>query len=123
MSSSTNVGLRPSSNSELGSASNSSTVNQIHCHFRSNFSSFADEPWTLSSGTVVDDVLWKYALSLLTETPIHSFVIDCGNPNVEALFKDKDWNEIVTLDRKVRPFLPDWILRQLFAYSKQNSTA
>ncbi|KAI8595680.1 hypothetical protein EDD21DRAFT_280200, partial [Dissophora ornata] len=78
--------------------------------------------WILSSGTVVDDVLWEYALSLQTETAIHSFVIDCGNSRVKNLFKENDWNEIISSSCKFRPTIPDWVLRQLFAYSQQNTT-
>lgn len=72
---------------------------------------------------MVDDVLLKYALSLQAEAPVHSFLVDCGNPNVRALFKEKDWNEIITLDRKPRPTLPNWLLRQLLECSRQESKA
>ncbi|GJJ67783.1 hypothetical protein EMPS_00129 [Entomortierella parvispora] len=109
-----------SSNSEPATDSYSYTI-QIQKHFLSNFSSFADEPWTLSSGLVVDDVLWEYALTLQMEAPVHSFLIDCSNPNVRALFTDADWKEITGVDRKSRPSLPDWILSQLIAYSQKNT--
>ncbi|KAF8923991.1 hypothetical protein BGZ58_002310 [Dissophora ornata] len=112
----------PSPTPKLTSASNSDAVNRIHQSFRRKFSSFSDEPWILSSGTVVDDVLWEYALSLQTETAIHSFVIDCGNSRVKNLFKENDWNEIISSSCKFRPTIPDWVLRQLFAYSQQNTT-
>ncbi|KAI8357752.1 hypothetical protein B0O80DRAFT_424731 [Mortierella sp. GBAus27b] len=60
---------------------------------------------------------------LNAEAPVHSFLVDCGNPNVRALFKEKDWNEIITLDRKPRPTLPNWLLRQLLECSRQESKA
>ncbi|RUS27714.1 hypothetical protein BC938DRAFT_482838 [Jimgerdemannia flammicorona] len=50
--------------------------------------------WTLSSGTCVEDVLFRKGNRLPVESPLHSWIIDLGDWETEKLFTAEDWNEI-----------------------------
>ncbi|KAI7830483.1 hypothetical protein BC939DRAFT_283879 [Gamsiella multidivaricata] len=50
--------------------------------------------WTLESGTVVEDVLFKAGEELTVRHPIHSFMLDIQDPYTQGLFSKKNWAEI-----------------------------
>ncbi|CAG8760126.1 4517_t:CDS:2, partial [Gigaspora margarita] len=50
--------------------------------------------WTLSSGTCVEDILFRRGNSLSTESLIHSWIIDLNDLETKRLFTDEDWREI-----------------------------
>ncbi|KAG0297887.1 hypothetical protein BGZ98_000383 [Dissophora globulifera] len=72
-----------SSSNSSKSSSNSKLTASALCHlladFAENVKKFTGEPWVLSSGTVVDDVLVAWAQRMaserLAESELHSFVI------------------------------------------------
>lgn len=49
----------------------------------------------LSSGAVVEDIIFAYACGLEKRAPEHSFIIDSENLSLKRLF-GADWAEIVT---------------------------
>lgn len=50
--------------------------------------------WTLSSGTCVEDILFRKGNSLSAESLIHSWIIDLSDLETKRLFTDEDWREI-----------------------------
>jgi hypothetical protein len=55
----------------------------------------------LSTGTVVEDVIFRYARVLENQTPAHSFIVDPLEIGLQAQFEDKEWEEILAgLDRR-----------------------
>ncbi|KAG0247547.1 hypothetical protein BG011_001318 [Mortierella polycephala] len=52
-------------------------------------------PWTLSSGTVVDEKLICYAQSLKGEEAVHSFIFDTSNRAIMRLFTLEEQQEIL----------------------------
>ncbi|GJJ73044.1 hypothetical protein EMPS_05402 [Entomortierella parvispora] len=87
-----------SSGTSSGSSSNSklspSALSHLLMNFTENANKFFGEPWVLSSGTTVDDVLvaWarKTANERLTESELHSFVIADVEDVLIAFENEKD---------------------------------
>ncbi|RUP47013.1 hypothetical protein BC936DRAFT_146227 [Jimgerdemannia flammicorona] len=50
--------------------------------------------WVLSSGTVVEDVIFRKYKNMSVELLAHSWVIDLNNHEVASLFSPADWKEI-----------------------------
>ncbi|KAI8972132.1 hypothetical protein BDB01DRAFT_839515 [Pilobolus umbonatus] len=77
--------------------------------------------WKLESGRCVEDVLFNYAVQLVKEEAIHSFVLDTTNPHIKELFTDAEWFEIIYTRRKDNPDIQDNIqelLNDLNRHSK-----
>ncbi|KAF9546082.1 hypothetical protein EC957_010218 [Mortierella hygrophila] len=94
--------LRSSRSSRSSKSSNckltSSALLRLLAEFAENFKTFTGEPWVLSSGTVVDDVLSAWAQKLaseqLAESELHSFVIENVKEVLEAFEDEADKAEI-----------------------------
>ncbi|KAF9421947.1 hypothetical protein BGZ76_003912 [Entomortierella beljakovae] len=54
------------------------------------------EKWELKSGTIVENVLFLAGSASETYSPIHSFMLDLDDPEIEKLFTPDDWNEIIS---------------------------
>ncbi|KAF9085756.1 hypothetical protein BGX27_003365 [Mortierella sp. AM989] len=52
------------------------------------------DKWTLKSGTVVENVLFKAGMKLKEFHPIHLFMLDLGDKYTRNLFSQSDWTEI-----------------------------
>ncbi|RUS27374.1 hypothetical protein BC938DRAFT_483338 [Jimgerdemannia flammicorona] len=50
--------------------------------------------WKLSSGTIVENILFENCKSDKDELLAHSWIIDLDNTETEAMFDAKDWQEI-----------------------------
>lgn len=53
-----------------------------------------DKKWKLSSGTIVEDILFDICKYDKDELLAHSWVIDLDNKETEAMFNANDWQEI-----------------------------
>jgi hypothetical protein len=49
----------------------------------------------LSTGTVVEDVIFRYARELESQTPAHSFVVDLQEIGLQVRFENNEWEEIL----------------------------
>lgn len=61
-----------------------------------------DHKWKLSSGEVVEDILYKKYKHSKQESLAHSWILDLGNNDVESSFSKPGWQEI----RRLVPALP-----------------
>lgn len=61
-----------------------------------------DRKWKLSSGEVVEDILYKKHRHSKQESLAHSWILDLGNNEVESSFSVPGWQEI----RRLVPALP-----------------
>ncbi|KAF9412766.1 hypothetical protein BGZ76_005131 [Entomortierella beljakovae] len=66
---------------------------QMRTNFKTAYETFKGDSWTLTSGTIVDDLLYSYIMDLASETCLHSFVIR-RLESVLALFQKSDQAEI-----------------------------
>ncbi|KAF9295912.1 hypothetical protein BGZ74_010570 [Mortierella antarctica] len=69
--------------------------------------------WKLSSGTYVEDILFKRTLFMNATMKIRSFMIDVECPMTESLFKADDWLEIKKSAEFALPLLPKSTLEYL----------
>lgn len=53
-----------------------------------------DRKWKLSSGEVVEDILYKKYRHSKQEALAHSWILDLGNKDMESLFSKPAWQEI-----------------------------
>lgn len=53
-----------------------------------------DRKWKLSSGEVVEDILYKTYKHSKQEVLAHSWILDLGNNDAESLFSKLGWQEI-----------------------------
>lgn len=61
-----------------------------------------DHKWKLSSGEVVEDILYKKYRHSKQESLAHSWILDLGNNDVKSSFSEPGWQEI----RRLVPALP-----------------
>lgn len=61
-----------------------------------------DHKWKLSSGEVVEDILYKKYRHSKQESLAHSWILDLGNNDVKSSFSKPGWQEI----RRLVPALP-----------------
>ncbi|CAG8789569.1 21849_t:CDS:1 [Dentiscutata erythropus] len=64
-----------------------------------------DRMWTLESGRKVEEVIFNHAKNLNEESLLHSFVINDSDKDVQSLFTDDEWFEIITSEVKAKPKL------------------
>ncbi|KAG0255590.1 hypothetical protein DFQ27_006181 [Actinomortierella ambigua] len=67
---------RSSSNSSSHSTLSAGAISKMRSEYDVNFAAFKGEPWSLASGTCVDDIVGQYVRGLVKESALHSFVID-----------------------------------------------
>ncbi|KAF9342588.1 hypothetical protein BGX26_007228, partial [Mortierella sp. AD094] len=105
-----------SSNSSLGSRA----ISTMRREFSFGFESYDGLPWTLLSGTSIDEVILEITQCLKFETPLHSFIIDdrLESMILECLPNDADKSEFQTFindtDNKEYGFeLPEWMALEM----------
>ncbi|RHZ75672.1 hypothetical protein Glove_212g30 [Diversispora epigaea] len=62
-----------------------------------------DRMWTLKSGRKVEEVIFNHAKNMNEESLLHSFVINDSDKDVQSLFTDDEWSEIITSEVKAKP--------------------
>ncbi|PKC00870.1 hypothetical protein RhiirA5_365382, partial [Rhizophagus irregularis] len=72
----------------------------------------------LSTGKIVEDVLFKFAKDMDYEHHAHSYIVDFDDENVKALFTDEEWKEL-TEDRIGVPSVPSDIVKEMARYGKK----
>ncbi|KAG0226078.1 hypothetical protein BGW41_004277 [Actinomortierella wolfii] len=84
---------RNSDKSSSGSSGSSTlslgTLQSMREQYEQHYKSFSGEPWTLASGTIVDEAIRSMVLTLTKESTLHSFVIDAPK-KVLDLFEGED---------------------------------
>ncbi|RIA85121.1 hypothetical protein C1645_741827 [Glomus cerebriforme] len=65
--------------------------------FRIAYDAISDSSkFHLSTGTVVEDVLFKFCKDMKHEHHAHSYIIDYDDEEIKALFNDVEWEELTT---------------------------
>ncbi|CAG8658670.1 11305_t:CDS:2, partial [Racocetra persica] len=72
----------------------------------------------LSTGTIVEDVLFDFCKNMDYEHHHHSYIIDYDDKEVKALFTEIEWQEL-TVDRLGVPPIPTDIAKKLSTYKKK----
>ncbi|KAG0377622.1 hypothetical protein BGX24_005754 [Mortierella sp. AD032] len=65
--------------------------------------------WTLTTGTIVDNVITEYARSSKAECAAHSFIFDTSNPDLMERFTEYEQEEIFESKRSVPANDPDLV--------------
>ncbi|CAG8584893.1 2685_t:CDS:10 [Diversispora eburnea] len=73
----------------------------------------------LSTGKIVEDVLFKFCKNKDYEHHTHSYIVDFDDKDVKALFTDEEWNEL-TKDRIEVPSFPRDIAEELAKYGSKS---
>ncbi|KAF9184472.1 hypothetical protein BGZ51_003332, partial [Haplosporangium sp. Z 767] len=73
--------------------------------FTKRFQTLGDK-WVLSSGTVVEEVLYKAGMECVVYNAVHSFMIDMMDPWIRGKFSASDWAEI-SQDPPSFPSIPE----------------
>jgi len=77
--------------------------------------------WTLeSSGRIVEKVIYEYARTLRHESCLHSFIINDVDKKTRTLFRNDEWNEILSTNLKRVPKIAKPITELLKKYSVTN---
>ncbi|KAF9348699.1 hypothetical protein BGX34_002287 [Mortierella sp. NVP85] len=84
-----------SSSGDSSSHPSASQIIEMKALFKDNFRQFQGAPWSLSSGTVIDDRLLEAITDMSHESILHSFVIKDVDA-VLALFEAEDQEEIAS---------------------------
>ncbi|KAF9198581.1 hypothetical protein BGZ49_000573 [Haplosporangium sp. Z 27] len=75
--------------------SSSVSADRLGMQFEQDFDAFDGQPWMLKSGSSVDEVLYKYVLTMSKQSSLHSSVIDSRDwPTYEAMFSPEDRQEM-----------------------------
>lgn len=74
------------------------------------------QKWLLSSGTCVEDVLYREGNRLPVESPLHSWVIDFDDWEIEQLFSKDDWCEIKSAFSK-QPKVDEYFAKSLSRFA------
>ncbi|CAG8736910.1 13592_t:CDS:10, partial [Acaulospora morrowiae] len=72
----------------------------------------------LSTGKIVEDVLFEFAKDMDCEHHSHSYIVDFDDENVKALFTDVEWKEL-TKDRIGVSPVPCDIIKELMKYGNK----
>ncbi|CAG8836109.1 5247_t:CDS:2, partial [Gigaspora margarita] len=72
----------------------------------------------LSTGKIVEDVLFNFCKNMDYEHHAHSYNIDYDDTEVKALFTETEWQEL-TYDRLGAPSIPVDIAKELLTYKKK----
>ncbi|CAG8479899.1 8653_t:CDS:2 [Paraglomus occultum] len=72
----------------------------------------------LSTGKIVEDVLFEFAKDLDYEHHAHSYIVNCDDQNIKALFTNAEWEEL-TKDRIRIPPVPNEIVKEMARYGKK----
>ncbi|CAG8465723.1 2740_t:CDS:2 [Paraglomus occultum] len=87
--------------------------------FRKTHDAIADTvKLKLSTGKIVEDVLFKFCKNKDYEHHTHSYIVDFDDEDVKALFTDEEWNEL-TKDRIEVPSFPRDIAEELAKYGSK----
>jgi hypothetical protein len=85
--------------------------------FAKSFLCLTKEKWVLTSGTVVEDVMYRAVQNTGGRQSdilayLHNWIINVDSQEMQALFKPEDWHEICAAV-KVIPQTPDPVARAL----------
>ncbi|RHZ44567.1 hypothetical protein Glove_718g6 [Diversispora epigaea] len=72
----------------------------------------------LSTGKIVEDVLFKFCKDMNYEHHAHSYIVDFDDEDVRVLFTDEEWNEL-TKDRIGVPAFPRDVAEELAKYGSK----
>ncbi|ORX58004.1 hypothetical protein DM01DRAFT_1283864 [Hesseltinella vesiculosa] len=74
--------------------------------------------WTLSTGKKVEEAVFRYALTMPTESIYHSFVVDCQDTFLVTLgvFSKAELQEIALLDVKAKSAMPEDLKKYLLSF-------
>ncbi|CAG8545100.1 2332_t:CDS:2 [Acaulospora colombiana] len=72
----------------------------------------------LSTGRIVEDILFEFAEDMDYEHHAHSYIVDFDDEIVRALFTDKEWSELIK-DRNGVPSVPRDIAEELSKYGSK----
>ncbi|KAG0212483.1 hypothetical protein BGX28_006250 [Mortierella sp. GBA30] len=78
----------PTSSSSTSSSSSALTpgaIERMRSEFSSHFKEHNGATWVLSSGTNVDQVIYAHVMKMVTESTLHSFILDHTEPIVQYL--------------------------------------
>lgn len=109
---------RKSTNSVNDIDNDSKISDEQIAHFDHIFHSLDPEKmWTLKSGRVVEKVIYEYARDLKYESYVHSFIISDIDEKVKSLFRNEEWEEILSSNRKTMPKIDKLIIDIMKKYS------
>ncbi|KAK3826710.1 MAG: hypothetical protein J3R72DRAFT_500849 [Linnemannia gamsii] len=77
--------------------------------------------WTLTTGTIVDNVIIEYARSSKAECAAHSFIFDTSNPDLMERFTEDEQEEIFESKRSVPANDPD-LVQYLMTFNQSTIT-
>ncbi|CAG8635101.1 9257_t:CDS:10 [Funneliformis mosseae] len=87
--------------------------------FREKYKSIPESSkMRLSTGKIVENTLFKFCKNMDYEHHAHSYIVDCDDTEIKALFTDTEWNEL-TNDRLGVPPIPADIAKELSKYGKK----
>ncbi|RGB21728.1 hypothetical protein C1646_731896 [Rhizophagus diaphanus] len=72
----------------------------------------------LSTGKIVEDVLFDFCRNMDYEHHAHSYIIDCDDAEIKSLFTETEWKELIE-DRLGLPVNPAHIAKELSKYAKK----
>ncbi|PKY60380.1 hypothetical protein RhiirA4_412697 [Rhizophagus irregularis] len=78
--------------------------------------------WILSSGTCVEDVIFKHCNKLSAESLLHSWIIDLDDIEAEALFTVEEWKEIRREIRKL-PEIDETFIDSMMRFADVKTTS
>ncbi|KAF9360484.1 hypothetical protein BGX26_009174 [Mortierella sp. AD094] len=86
-------------------------LESMKTEFSKNLSEYCGLPWTLPTGTNIDNTLYDYTMTLKVESSLHSFIIDQASI-VTDLFNHEDQRSIQdtldTADTELLQLIPEW---------------
>ncbi|KAF9345628.1 hypothetical protein BGX26_002932 [Mortierella sp. AD094] len=89
--------------------------------YSTNFDEFTGAPWVLSTGTNVDDVIFRYTMTLSVESSLHSFVLDRTDTLVDLFEQDDQHLFQGAIDQDIsheaEVSLTEWKQREIMRYS------
>ncbi|RUP43833.1 hypothetical protein BC936DRAFT_136677, partial [Jimgerdemannia flammicorona] len=92
-------------------------------HFAKSYAKMSQSlKWVLSSGTCVEDVLFRKGNRLPVESSFHSWIIDLGDWETEKLFTAEDWHEIKRA-ACIQPKVDEYLARSLARFRSVRTTA
>ncbi|KAF9190731.1 hypothetical protein BGZ49_003666 [Haplosporangium sp. Z 27] len=59
------------------------SLSRMRAEFSNSYHGYRGSRWTLSSGTIVDEIFYEYTMPMKSESALHSFII-LGEPDLEA---------------------------------------
>ncbi|GET56063.1 hypothetical protein GLOIN_2v1838532 [Rhizophagus irregularis DAOM 181602=DAOM 197198] len=72
----------------------------------------------LSTGKIVEDVLFDFCRNMDYEHHAHSYIIDCDDAEIKSLYTETEWKELIK-DRLGLPINPAHIAKELSKYAKK----